>query len=238
MKIGNFTRTYAPKNTQRFKFGFEFSIFWVFEFWVWVWVFCKSLTNLEKHNLKWKKKLFFGYRFEKLEKNLNWYSNPYSKIIFFFFHFKLCFSKFVKDLQNTQTQTQNSNTKNSNTQKIENSNPNLNLWVFLGAYVWFHNKFTTITIIIKFEASWINIIKKKISLIYFMFFFQVLTCKVKMIWLPFSNASIDRKVINLIRDLLLYKNTKIRGFIIFFWLRSDWLFPYSASASSVLVENL
>jgi len=44
----------APKNTQRFEFGFEFSIFWVFEFWVWVWVrvFGKSFATFEKDNLK------------------------------------------------------------------------------------------------------------------------------------------------------------------------------------------
>jgi hypothetical protein len=47
----------------------------------------------------------------------------------FCLYFKLSNSKFAKDLQNTQTQ-------NPNTQKIENPNPDLNLWVFLGAYVW------------------------------------------------------------------------------------------------------
>ena len=53
---------------------------------------------------------------KKLEPKKN-----YPKINFFF-NFKLSFSKFARDLQNTQTQTQN-----SNTQKIENSNPYLNL---------------------------------------------------------------------------------------------------------------
>jgi len=38
---------------------------------------------------------------EKLEKNQNWYSNPYPKIKYFFFVFKLSNSKFAKDLQNT-----------------------------------------------------------------------------------------------------------------------------------------
>jgi len=41
-------------------------------------------------------------------------------------YFKLSYSKFARDLQNTQTQ-------NPNTQNIEN--PNLKLWVVLGAYV-------------------------------------------------------------------------------------------------------
>ncbi len=58
----NCEQTYAPKDTQRFKFGFEFSIFWVFEFWVWE--FGKSLANFEKDNFKLKKIiLFFDYVF-------------------------------------------------------------------------------------------------------------------------------------------------------------------------------
>ncbi len=48
-----------------------------------------------------------------------------------YFFFKLSYSKFARDLQNTQTQ-------NPNTQKIENSNPNSNLWVFLDPYVWIY----------------------------------------------------------------------------------------------------
>ena len=44
-----------------------------------------------------------------------------------FFYLKLSYSKFVRDLQNTQTQT-------SNSQKVENSNPNLSPWVFF----WVH----------------------------------------------------------------------------------------------------
>ena len=46
--------------------------------------------------------------------------------LIFFLYFKLSYSKFARDLQNTQTQ-------NPNTQNIEN--PNLKLWVVLGAYV-------------------------------------------------------------------------------------------------------
>ena len=38
----------------------------------------------------------------------------------------------LKQKQNTEKQ--NTEIQNSNTQKFEN--PNLNLWVFLGAYVW------------------------------------------------------------------------------------------------------
>jgi len=41
-----------------------------------------------------------GINLEKIEKNQNWYSNPYPKINFFFV-FKLSNSKFAKDLQNT-----------------------------------------------------------------------------------------------------------------------------------------
>jgi len=51
-----------------------------------------------------------GINFKNKEKNQNWYSNPYSKNNFFFY-FKLSFSKFARDSQNTQTQTQNSNTQ-------------------------------------------------------------------------------------------------------------------------------
>jgi hypothetical protein len=45
-------------------------------------------------------------------------------------YFKLSYSKFAKDLQNTQ---------NPNTQKIENPNSDLNSLFFLGAYVWLWN---------------------------------------------------------------------------------------------------
>jgi len=55
------------------------------------------------------------------------------KNFIFFYYFKLSFSKFASDLQNTQFQAQN-----SNTQKINSSNPNLNHWIFLGAYVCFN----------------------------------------------------------------------------------------------------
>ena len=50
-----YMQTFALKNTQRFKFGFELAIFWVF---------CKSLANFEKNYLKLnKKRLFFEYGF-------------------------------------------------------------------------------------------------------------------------------------------------------------------------------
>jgi len=48
---------------------------------------------------------------------------------FVFFNSNLSYSKFARDLQNTQTQTQ-TQTQNSNTLKIENPNPNLNLSFF------------------------------------------------------------------------------------------------------------
>ena len=51
-------------------------------------------------------------------------------------YFKLSYSKFASDLQNTQTQIQN-----PNTQKIENPNTNLNIWFFLGAYVYLWLRF-------------------------------------------------------------------------------------------------
>ena len=50
------------------------------------------------------------------------YIQIHTRKIIFFLYFKLSYSKFARDLQNTQTQNQNS-------QKIENPNPDLNLWV-------------------------------------------------------------------------------------------------------------
>ena len=49
--------------------------------------------------------------FKNYKKNQNVYSNRYSKNKIIFFYFKLSFSKFARDSQNTQTQTQNSNTQ-------------------------------------------------------------------------------------------------------------------------------
>jgi hypothetical protein len=56
----------------------------------------------------------------KIRKKLKLILKSILKKYSFFLYFKLSFSKFARDLQNTQTQ-------NSNTQKIENSSPNLNL---------------------------------------------------------------------------------------------------------------
>ena len=58
---------------------------------------------------------------------------------FFIFYFKLSYSKFARDLKNTLAQIQN-----PNTQKIESPNPNLNLWVFMGAYVWLQKTYLRI----------------------------------------------------------------------------------------------
>jgi len=61
--------------------------------------------------------------FDFLKNFLNWFSNPYSKINFF--NFELSYSKFARDLQNTQTQ-------NSNTQKIWKLKPKLKPLSILG----------------------------------------------------------------------------------------------------------
>ncbi len=75
--------------------------------------------------------------FVNKKKNQNWYSNPYSKIKIFFIILNYLFRNLQEICKILKLKTQ----------KIENSNPNLNLWVLLGAYVWFQLTFTVLATI-------------------------------------------------------------------------------------------
>ena len=55
--------------------------------------------------------MYLSINFKNQEKNQNCYPNPYSKNKLYFFCFKLSYTKFARNSQNTQTQTQKSNTQ-------------------------------------------------------------------------------------------------------------------------------
>jgi hypothetical protein len=94
-----------------------------------VYIIFEYKKNFEREAFRFSMDLIINLK--NVKKNQNWHpKNPYSKSEFIFY-FKFSYSKFARDLQNTQTQTQN-----SNTQKFESPNPNSKLRVFLGAYVW------------------------------------------------------------------------------------------------------